>query len=92
MGRSERVCARNSGCRNAALPAIAKRLPWRAFGQMAGRYSGVIAFAGCIVGLPVPSAAIRSEWKRTAESDIPNFKLIEFQGAQPFEFDARMFR
>lgn len=44
------------------------------------------------VALLVPSAAIRGEWNVLFNPQHSDFKLINFQRPQPFEFDLRMFR
>jgi RES domain-containing protein len=42
--------------------------------------------------LLVPSAAIHGEWNVLLNPAHPDFRKIEFQKPQPFEFDVRMFR
>lgn len=44
------------------------------------------------VALLVPSAPIRGEWNVLLNPAHPDFSLIRFSVAQPFEFDARMFK
>ena len=48
--------------------------------------------AGETAALLVPSAAIRGEWNVLLNPAHPDFAQIRFQQAEPFEFDARMFR
>ena len=72
-----------------------KALPARWYktrGESLRRFGDEWIAAGRTVALLVPSAAIRGEWNVLLNPAHGEFSKIKFQKAEPFRFDARMFR